>query len=195
MLPPALQVEVREPLGCRHERSKACRCWALSRRSQTLLSQIPNLARRTGRSRGRKSLKCRVVCAQVPGRAGAQGAPVITILPGNENERAGSGFHSRPRGLGGGQGQLLQAGAPERCGSAVRRRFCSHPPAAGGQPLKQSGPGAQGDEGGIRRIWGAEGNPVPGLGTTDQLYVALVLLRKMGGGCPCCGPGPSASPR
>lgn len=109
---PALQVEVREPLGCRHERSKACGCWALSRRSWTLLSQIPNLARRTSRSRGRKSLTCRVVCAQVPGRAGAQGAPVIAILPGNENERAGSGFHSRPRGLGGGPGHLLRDWSP-----------------------------------------------------------------------------------
>lgn len=64
---PALQVEVRESPGCRRERLKACDCWALSGRSLTLLSQIPNLAGRTGRFRGRKSLQCRAVCAQVPG--------------------------------------------------------------------------------------------------------------------------------
>lgn len=110
---PALQVEVREPPGCRRERPKACECWALSRRSLTLLSQIPNLAGRAGRSRGRKSLKCRVECAQVPGRAGAHGAPVIAILPGNENERAGSCFHSRPGGLGGGQGPASAGAEPQ----------------------------------------------------------------------------------
>lgn len=68
---------------------------ALGRSCQTLPSQTPNLAWRTEMSRGRKSLSRSASSVRsVPGRAGAQGAPVIAILPGNENERAGSGFHS-----------------------------------------------------------------------------------------------------
>lgn len=113
-------------------------------------------------SRGRKSLSRSASSVRsVPGRAGAQGAPVIAILPGNENERAGSGFHSLPDQLGGGQGRAGPCGsrAPGRCGSAGRRGSCSHL-AAGGQPLGQPVPGFQGDEGGILRNLGGPREPL-----------------------------------
>ena len=54
----------------------------------------------------------------VPGRAGAHGASVIAILPGNENEREGSGFHTRPGRLGEGRGlaaAVAEAGGALRC--------------------------------------------------------------------------------
>ena len=42
-----------------------------------------------------------------------QGAVVVAVLPGNENERAGSSFHSHPGRLGGAQG-LAPAGPETR---------------------------------------------------------------------------------
>lgn len=109
---PASQVEVREPQGCRSCALQSLLAGPLGLRSETLLSQTPSLARRTGLLGGNLFEKLRVACAPVPRRAGAQGASVIAILPGNENERAGSGFHSRPGGLGGGQGTAPEGAEP-----------------------------------------------------------------------------------
>lgn len=53
---PASQVEVREPQGCRSCALQSLLAGPLGLRSETLLSQTPSLARRTGRSLGRKSL-------------------------------------------------------------------------------------------------------------------------------------------
>lgn len=69
-----------------------------------LPSPIPNLAAKRNASWEEITFQTRrVVCAWVRG-AGARGAPVIAILPGNENERADPA--STPRGrAGGGQGR------------------------------------------------------------------------------------------
>lgn len=89
-------------------------------------------------------------------RAGAQGAPVISILPGNENERAGSGFHSRP---GEGRGRLLRERSPWALWlrretpvllASFRRRWTASPAAW---------PWFQGDEGGILKDLGSRGHP------------------------------------
>lgn len=87
---PALQVEVREPPPSVVSAPLA----AAARRAEPLLPSPLNWAPKTGRSRRRKSLSRSAL--GFPGPERSQSAPVIAILPGNENERAGSGFHSRP---------------------------------------------------------------------------------------------------
>lgn len=134
---------------------------AAAGRAQALLPSPLNWAQQTGRSRRRKSLSRRAGwCALgLPGQPSSQGAAVIAILPGNENERAGSGFHGRPAGSGEGRRRTLR----ERRGGgsglpAWRRRSRPQPPARG-RPLAQPGPGSLGHGGEILRHPGSRGNP------------------------------------
>lgn len=110
---PASQVEVREPQGCRScaLQSLLAGPWACVLRP-SFPKPLAWPGELEGLLGGNLFEKLRAACAPVPRRAGAQGASVIAILPGNENERAGSGFHSRPGGLGGGQGTAPEGAEP-----------------------------------------------------------------------------------
>lgn len=137
-------------------------------------------ARRSPRS----SEERRAVRPRVPGPAGSQGAPVTSILPGNENERAGSGFHSRPGGLCGARGRRWRG----------RSRGRRAPASRGGPSLPGRWPGSRAHGGHTPRGLGAAGTPDPGLGTaTGHLHGTPVCLR-VWTGPPMRPPAAGASP-
>lgn len=167
---------------------------AAARRAEPLLPSPLNWVPKTGRSRRRKSLSRSALGFPEPGRS--QSAPVIAILPGNENERAGSGFHSRPSGLRGGQ-------EPGPAG-AQRRGLSAHQPGGVGParslsledvPSGSLALAPRRTEVRFCGIWGAEGTPGPWVRTaTDQLHGIPVCLRIwMGGDLLGCPPGTGAS--
>lgn len=115
-----------------------------------------------------------------PGEQAHKGTPVISILPGNENERAGSGFHSRPGGLRGGRVRPLREQSRGRCllASPEASVLPACPPQWTDPPRPSLALVPRGMEVRCCGIWGAEGTPGLGLRTaTDHLHVTPVCLR------------------